>query len=315
MLETEYLKIATAGLTVDGREIKAEWLGKMAKSYDSSIYTATVNIDHFGMFGSGMGMVTGLQAKKDPQGRDALYAKVSPTAYLLNIWQSKDKNFFSIEPVFDFPNKGDVYLAGLAVTDIPASQGLEPVKFSKGGQAQVFHNTAAMSRPVGGSLMDWEEMEPEAAPVQMAAEQPDERVPAWASKVIRALFSAKHYEDEPMTAEERAAFEKLQGEVVTLVEKYNAMQANEPAGQKGEFNAQEAIEGLSAQVAELADKFTTTEKKVEQVEEAATEFNAQEELGKLAKQISDMQELMSQPQEGPSGEVTGATPKGEQFVA
>ena len=70
MLTTDWMKVATAGRTLDGREIKPEWLEKMAASYSPQVYTASVNSEH--VFYPGLGHVTELRAGQDAQGRLAV---------------------------------------------------------------------------------------------------------------------------------------------------------------------------------------------------------------------------------------------------
>jgi Phage capsid scaffolding protein (GPO) serine peptidase len=142
MLKTDWLKVATAGRTVDGREIKAEWLEKMAQLYSPRVYTATVNSEHF--FYPGLGHVTEIRAGKDELARTALFARIAPTAELLTRYQNRRQLFFSVEIMADFPAKGDFYLSGLAITDLPASQGLEPTQFSaEAGGRQRYFDTAS----------------------------------------------------------------------------------------------------------------------------------------------------------------------------
>ncbi|MDH5751397.1 MAG: GPO family capsid scaffolding protein [Deltaproteobacteria bacterium] len=309
MLETKWMKVATAGLTVDGREIKPEWLTSMAENYDpKDIYMAAVNIDHFSLFGSGMGHVTALKAEKDSKGRMSLYARIDPSAYLLSLWQNKDKQFFSIEPQPDFPSKGQWYLAGLAVTESPASQGLQPVRFNKGGSPEVFTNTAAMTRPAGSDFTAWEDADPATlAASETHQDNNDQQDPPWLNKFmgeIKALFGAQPTENDPMTKEELEKFKALQGQVETLskqlselTDKYTAAKAEEtPDAGAQQEEAQAGEEKLNAET-----------------EARFTDLNGQ--IESLTAQVEDLSKLMAQPVEGGQGEVTGATPQGEKFVA
>ena len=62
-LQTDWIKVATAGRTVDGREIKAARLERAAQLYSPELYTASVNSDHF--FHPGLGYVSEVRAAKD----------------------------------------------------------------------------------------------------------------------------------------------------------------------------------------------------------------------------------------------------------
>ncbi|WP_273915543.1 GPO family capsid scaffolding protein, partial [Burkholderia pseudomallei] len=44
--KTKFFRVAVEGATVDGREIKREWLTQMAKHYDPKLYGARVNVEH-----------------------------------------------------------------------------------------------------------------------------------------------------------------------------------------------------------------------------------------------------------------------------
>lgn len=278
MLQTDWLKVATEGPTMEApefrRNIKAEWLSSMAETYDpDGVYAAAVNIDHFSIFGSGMGTVAALKAELDDRGRMALFARINPTSALLDVWQSRFKNFFSVEMVRDYPKKGQVYLAGLAVTDIPASVGLAPMKFSRGGTAEVWRNTAAMARPEQGDVADWREADPE----ELSAEEPgEEQAPRWARSFlasIRSLLAGapEQPEEQAMTEQERQAFEALKGQVEELAGKVESLAAPPPApegeGDAGDGAAPEPFdaERLTALVAEAVKPLAERLEKVEQL--------------------------------------------------
>ncbi|MCW3700793.1 GPO family capsid scaffolding protein [Burkholderia cenocepacia] len=44
--KTKFFRVAVEGATVDGREIKREWLTQMAKNYNRELYSARLNIEH-----------------------------------------------------------------------------------------------------------------------------------------------------------------------------------------------------------------------------------------------------------------------------
>lgn len=143
MLHTDWVKVATAGKTVDGRKIEAQWLKDAAATYSPQTYTASVNSEHF--FFPGLGLVRALKAERDEQERMALYAQIEPTAELLRRYQNKRQLFFSMELREGFPAKGDHYLTGLAITDMPASQGLQPVQYAAGAEdRERFYDTATL---------------------------------------------------------------------------------------------------------------------------------------------------------------------------
>ena len=147
MAKTNFFRVAVEGATVDGRVIERAWLEEMAASYDPATYTARINCEHiagyspdkpFNAYGSVLSLKTELVEltingeKKQLLG---LYAEVEANDQLVAINKAGQKLFTSCEIHPNFAGEGKAYLVGLAVTDMPASLGTEPLKF------------AAMSRP------------------------------------------------------------------------------------------------------------------------------------------------------------------------
>jgi len=291
MLTTDWMKVATAGRTLDGREIKAEWLEKMAAGYSPQVYTASVNSEH--VFYPGLGHVTELRAGQDAQGRMALYAKIAPTAELLGRFQNRKQVFFSVEIRNDFPAKGDYYLSGLAVTDIPASQGLEPALFSAGAQGrQRFFDTAHLDdngRDV--QSMDEARIEDEPHSPDFGKEHP----PGWWTSLwstLRPHFITAHrntpQEHEPMTPQEREEFNALKATVQILGQKMTAQATTETEAKPSEQKSPDA----------LMERFTAEmESKVKEGIAVAVK--------PLAERLTALEQYMDAPLEGERGEVTG----------
>ena len=125
---TDFKCIATAGPTVDGRVIEAQWLTDMAETYDPATYTAMIWIDH--MRYASYGTVRELKVKEE-RGVAKLYAKISPSRALIQMNQVWEESlFFSIEPTEDFAKTGKCYLTGLGMTDSPASLGTDEMRFA-----------------------------------------------------------------------------------------------------------------------------------------------------------------------------------------
>ena len=116
-LVTDWKRVATSGKTADGRTIEAQDLRDMAEGYDPALYTATIWYEHIRYVGS-FGTVTELKAEDLDDGKVALNKEAQ-------------KLFTSIEIQPEFADTGKAYLAGLAVTDEPASLGTEPLHFSR----------------------------------------------------------------------------------------------------------------------------------------------------------------------------------------
>ncbi|MDO4427158.1 MAG: GPO family capsid scaffolding protein [Moraxella sp.] len=137
-------RVAREGLTVDGRTLSRQDLIDIAETYDPAEYTARINVEHTG------GML-GLNADSYPILGDVvacdykiesftingkteelvcLYATLSALPGFVEANRAGKKLFSSIEYYKNFAGTGRAYLVGLAVTDIPASRGTEPLKFS-----------------------------------------------------------------------------------------------------------------------------------------------------------------------------------------
>lgn len=302
MLKTDWLKVATAGRTVDGREIKGEWLEKMAALYAPHVYTASVNSEHF--FYPGLGHVTELRAGKDGQERTALYARIAPTAELLARYQNRRQLFFSVEIMADFPAKGDVYLSGLAITDMPASQGLEPARFAADvAGRQRFFDTAGLAD--NGEPFE-QEPEPvdEGATAELVAQAHSrEAPPSWWTALWSALrphVSAGHRqideESESMTKQEREAFDALQEQVTTLQSKVGELQDQLTTRAEPE-------QGAAPEEPEANQRFQA---------EVAAQVNAAVEP--LARRVAELEHYLAEPVEGERGEVTGPVGMAEDFV-
>ena len=154
----KWFKVATAGITADGREIKAQWLTDIAETYDKAKYTARVWLEHMrGMSPSSefnaVGTVEAVKVE-EVDGKTTLFAQITPSESLKTLNQDDKKISPSIEVNIDFAGSGKAYLDGLGVTDSPASLYTDVLKFSaasnftqplRGSGNQVFHQTADWS--------------------------------------------------------------------------------------------------------------------------------------------------------------------------
>lgn len=165
MAKSKFFRIAVAGPTIDGREIKPEWLTQMAANYDPATYTARINCEHiagfspdrpFNAYGSVLALKTEpveLTINGVKQTSTGLYAQIDANDQLVQMVGRDQKVFTSCEVNENFLGKGEAYLVGLAATDFPASVGTERLKF------------AAMSRPNIFSTAVETAIEIEAAPL------------------------------------------------------------------------------------------------------------------------------------------------------
>lgn len=137
-LKSKFFRIAVAGATTDGRVIEADWLTQMAKNYNPEKYTARINCEHmrgyspesaFGMYGNVVALKTE-EVEITGEKQTALFAAIEPTPELVTLNRKGQKLFTSMEIDPDFAKKGEFYLAGLAITDSPASLGTEMLQFA-----------------------------------------------------------------------------------------------------------------------------------------------------------------------------------------
>lgn len=130
-LMTDWICIATEGETVDGRNLKAQWLIDMAETYDpENIYSAQIWPEHERYWGA-QGEVLALKHDK-PDDLVKLYARLCPERDLIDANRRGQLLFCSIEPTIDlnFRGTGKPYLEGLGVTSSPASIGTDRMRFS-----------------------------------------------------------------------------------------------------------------------------------------------------------------------------------------
>lgn len=126
-LLTDFVCLATAGATVDGREITALQLQEMAESYDPKTYTANIWPEHNRWWN--FGQVAELQLREE-DGKTKLYGRLAPNIAMIEYNQQGQGLFLSVEIAPNFANTGKAYLIGLAVTDSPASLGTTQLNFS-----------------------------------------------------------------------------------------------------------------------------------------------------------------------------------------
>ena len=134
-MKSKFIRIARSGKTVDGREITPAQIDEMAATYDPAVFGARIWCEHFrsllpdGAF-KAYGDVLAVKAETDSEGRRVLLAQIDATPDLIKLAADRQKVFWSIELDPDFTDTGKAYLAGLAITDSPASTGTEILKFS-----------------------------------------------------------------------------------------------------------------------------------------------------------------------------------------
>lgn len=139
---TKPFLLATAGSTVDGRNIDDKMLDEIASSYDPKTYGARLNIEHirgisgdkpFRSYGDIVEVSVGeidVNFNGKTEKRKALYGvfDVLEDAQQLNAAGQKVYPSIEIEP--NFGGKGFAYLMGCALTDSPAAIATERLAFN-----------------------------------------------------------------------------------------------------------------------------------------------------------------------------------------
>ena len=274
--ESKWFKVATAGPTVDGREIKEEWIKDMAETYDVEEYTASIFKDHWSWNGN-YGQVVALKAEKDAKGRLCLFAQIKANKLLLALNKAGQKLFTSIRVIEDFAATGKAYLMHLAITDEPASLGTEQLSFSQNGK----HNEIFVNE--------------EAIELEFETTQTDEELAAEIQKrpnFLQRFFSKQTsptQDDEPMTEAEKAEFAKMQTEMTefkTLLEKA-LTKGEQEGGESGEFTTE--IKALQDKIATLESEKAAFAKQAETLGTLNEKFTKME--GEFVQAMKDKTEV------------------------
>ena len=248
--KSKWFKVATSGPTVDGREIKEQWIKDMAETYDMDEYTASIFQDHYGWYGN-YGQVLAVKAEKDAKGRLCLFAQIKANKMLLALNKAGQKLFTSIRVIEDFAATGKAYLMHLAITDEPASLGTEQLSFSQNGEhSQIFVNEDSIE-------------------LDFNAPQTDEELAAEIKKrpnFVQRFFSKQPsptQDEEPMTEAEKAAFKKLQDDLAEFKTKLEKLTAED------EPESDEAPAEFAAEIKTLKEKITALEEEKKAFSEQA----------------------------------------------
>lgn len=147
MPKTKFVRIATSGPTIDGRQIEANWLTQAAKNYNPATYAARGNIEHIrGVTGEkpfrAVADVISLKAENvtvdlagKSETRVGLFAELDVTQDLVDLNKDDQKLYTSIEIIPEFAGTKEAYMVGLAFTDSPASLGTDRLQFTAHAKA------------------------------------------------------------------------------------------------------------------------------------------------------------------------------------
>lgn len=213
-VKAKRFRIGVEGATTDGREIQRDWLIQMAASYNPSVYTALINLEHiksympdstFNRYGKVAALVAEEISDGPLAGKMALYADVEPTDSLVELVKKGQKLFTSMEVSPKFADTGKAYLVGLAATDDPASLGTEMLAFS----ASAAHN------PLANRKQNPENLFTAAAETVIELEETQDEKPSLFSRVA-AMFTKKEQSDDARFSDVHKAVELLANEQQSL---------------------------------------------------------------------------------------------------
>lgn len=243
-------RVGVAARTIDGREIKPEFISSAAASYDPNVYGARINLEHirgvmpdspFGAYGD----VIAVEYKEDVIGgkkRGALYAEIEPTDELIELNKKGQKVYTSMELQPDFPEEGSWYLVGLAITDSPASMGTQKLSFS------------AAEKEKNHLFSGYEEIE------FIDADDEDADTRLSIVERIKAMFISLKAAADKKGSELEQAIELLAQEFTALAQQLPADNSEDVASLKSELaSLQESFNTLQDQYAAIDEALNSTE--------------------------------------------------------
>lgn len=247
-------RVGVAARTVDGREIKREYIERAAALYDPNVYGARINLEHFRSVLAdspfkALGDVTAVEFKEETIGgekRGVIYAELEPSAELIAMNKAGQKVYTSMELQPNFPNEGDFYLTGLAVTDSPASMGTQRLSFSAAEQGE----------NLIGEYTDTEFL--------FSDDSEDDSNAPTIGERIKEIFSRFKKTTDGKNGELEQALELVAVEVANFASKIPADQS-------------EAVSQLESKLADLEEKFSTLES---EYQEMATAMEGSEQFSR-----------------------------------
>ena len=239
---TDWLTIATAGPTVDGRTIKEEWLTDAAETYNREEYTAFLNVEHWA---GNLGSVWDVRISKDKKSRTVLQARIRPNKYYLQQNAEDHRLCFSVELTHNFAETGKTYLTGLATTDYPASVGTTEARFSR---TDVFRSA------------------PETLDELPLVVPPAPGFAETLKDILKEFFTSTNKKESEMTKEEFSeALKPLADGIAALAGKFDSMQPkpeNSPAASQTESEFKTELGKVTAALTALSAKLDDALKNV-----------------------------------------------------
>ncbi|EGK7681993.1 GPO family capsid scaffolding protein [Escherichia coli] len=218
-------RVAVSGSTVDGREISPVHLREAAENFNPDVYAARVNVEHYlspcpSSEFSAMGDVTALSTEDITEGplagRTALYAEIEPTERMKQLVADGKKIYSSIELHPQFSVNGRAYLVGLAMTDTPASQGTERLKFTaQQRQAVMTFNSIQGEAPLISEAIESEIIE--------MAEQRQEEGTQWFNRVMGIIGRGRKADDASFSRIQEAV-EGVATSQADIIDRFNVLE-------------------------------------------------------------------------------------------
>lgn len=131
-LTTEWICVASQGMTLNGTLIPSGYLANVASSYSPTVYTALIK-DGEDLPSDNLGEVQALRCERH-QGEERLYVRLCPNARLVELNRQGLKLFCDIDVIEDFRGTGKPYLKTLTVTDNPNHIGTDRLRFRTKGK-------------------------------------------------------------------------------------------------------------------------------------------------------------------------------------
>ncbi|EHW8281071.1 GPO family capsid scaffolding protein [Salmonella enterica] len=248
MKKSKKFRVATEGVTIDGRSLSRQQIQEMASDYNKDVYTAGINIEHLrsaypnSLFRN-YGVVDKLSAEEITTGplagKLALNAEIEVEDSLVNLFSSTQKLYPSIEYHPNLSGSGKAYCLGLGFTDTPASLGTQIVKFS----ATQTENLFAVGEQVSVEFSTPEQ-------------QNGDDKPGLLARIGEMFSSSKKHGDERLSGIEQA-IELMAGKLVEVTEKLNAQPQPEKLNEQNNANnSASETEALRAEVTQLKEKLS-----------------------------------------------------------
>jgi hypothetical protein len=253
-LSTGFVKVAQSGKTIDGREIKPEWLLQAANNYSKQIYVANIYPEHDETLPS-YGTVEEVRAEQEGDIVE-LYARLSPNVNWIIDASKGDKLFTSIALMPNFQDTGQMYLYSMAATNNPASIGVEQLRFSK----KEIHVSDALETQASN----------------------DAEVLSFFRKFLK-LFNR---EVDDMSQSDKEALADLQQKFTTLETKYSSLLADKTENKTADKTpTAEEFSALKAENEQLKTKLGDLESKLNEFSGLRAELDAHKvEFAKAIKQ-------------------------------